>query len=670
MKNLFHNIKLIFTFFGLSTAPSEDAGLNSTYGYSTTPKGELHALVIFVAFEEDSTQENPIWPYDEIPSFAIGENNALFNKSAKQIGSHQNISKWYSDMSMGEFTFTGSIYPKQIIVPMRTNSWGMPIQSLINRDVVKQLKRDTVFDWSRFDKRENGSEWEKDVSRSQPDGELDYVIFMYRIPGSKGMAAVRSQWNKLKIQDSVLHITDGFTSVNTSSDPRTILSEFIHEFGHSLMIAPHIGNANGVVGEYLQSSYAWGMACPDRRLFHTANAWERWYLGWTDIKYDLNNLSDNGVYEIRDFVTTGDAIRIKVPNADSYLWIENHQKLNDFDRPRYDFDAFGDPNKLPNKGLAIYLENISNDRSKIHSFGRNANGIEVLHPRGKFDFIPELDSVYNISKWWNQKTNDYNNEGANPTSGSSMIQPILFDYDNNGKVGYSDNANLTFGKNEMKTMLMVDGVEVYGPFAEDLTFQEGHLIDVGSNPMIIERLRRPKSQKDRIEQHLNNISITALSTDADGTIKVKIEYNQPIIQSHQVWKGEDIILKNDADFQGLNNQLIISSEGSLTLDQCKSVLREKRLNSGYYAYPTRLIIKDGTMLEIKSGGQLKLKNDSKLIIEEGAQLVFDQIDNFKLESSCTIVLRKGARVIVAGNSKKTEEEVVINSETDLAALIR
>ena len=51
------------------------------------------------------------------------------------------------------------------------------------------------------------------------------------------------------------------------------------------------------------------------KMFQGFNAWERWYLGYIDPTM-INNEGDireTNEFVLRDFITTGDAVRIKLP---------------------------------------------------------------------------------------------------------------------------------------------------------------------------------------------------------------------------------------------------------------------------------------------------------------------------------------------------------------------
>lgn len=98
---------------------------NSTNGWVHTPKGHLHILVIFIS---DLNQEPlPAWgglPYlpsaighwspSLIPNWAMASSNSLLDETPATIGNNKNLSLFYREMSRGQFTLTGDVFPELI----------------------------------------------------------------------------------------------------------------------------------------------------------------------------------------------------------------------------------------------------------------------------------------------------------------------------------------------------------------------------------------------------------------------------------------------------------------------------------------------------------------------------------------------------------------------------
>lgn len=131
---------------------------------------------------------------------------------------------------------------------------------------------------------------------------------------------------------------DTFTQFNSGTrNPFSILR---HEFNHGLF-GPnqfHTGGSHSYGGgKYIPDQGGWSMMGGAGSSFQTCNAWDRDRLDWKgsgktlnisavdatnselDADLDATNPNNAGIYILRDFITTGDALRIKL------LFYPNHR---------------------------------------------------------------------------------------------------------------------------------------------------------------------------------------------------------------------------------------------------------------------------------------------------------------------------------------------------------
>lgn len=130
---------------------------HSYYGSLHTPKGELHGLIIFIGFNDtDAGDDVAGWYHDQIPDWAQGDYNEVFDKDDSQIGTVKNMTDYYYNMSDGQFVFTGEVFPEQIpVTPSIIPGVGLDANEAIN-DAVDYINANyTTYDWSRFDNRKN-----------------------------------------------------------------------------------------------------------------------------------------------------------------------------------------------------------------------------------------------------------------------------------------------------------------------------------------------------------------------------------------------------------------------------------------------------------------------------------------------------------------------------------
>jgi len=378
--------------FEMPFMPTETS--SSTYGYVHTPKGHLHMLVIFVGYNNTTSADDvgtpgteTYWAHDDIPNWAKGDINHLFCKEIEDIGEEKNLSSFYYTVSDGEFLVTGEIFPEQVMVD--PGEW--------QDSVIRRINENPDYDnynWGRFDLRTNCPAFNYDNSTSSPDNKLDYVYFVFRnlsaFTGNSGVGGTHHVTTNYGGTTQIFTICDGHTAKYCFNSPKHHWIFYKHEFAHNLYLSSHYlgANGSGADGMYYYVAKGWGLMASWHEQWDVANSWESWWLGWIEPQV----ITQNGIYTISDFITTGDAIKIPIPNtSEEYLWIENHRhKLNypftgiDFDnKPFYD-----PPSNAP--GLFVFVTKLCDDRSdpgEMTQFSlASTNFIKPLNANGNWDF--------------------------------------------------------------------------------------------------------------------------------------------------------------------------------------------------------------------------------------------------------------------------------------------
>jgi len=433
---------------------SLSSGSLSSNGNAITPKGELHVLVLFISFDDNTNTifdtdfpNDPTalryWAPNDLPNWAKGESNDLFDKTTATIGQKKNLSNWFSIMSKGAFTVTGEVFPEMIVLPAsaRTSS---PQQLALNQIINNPAYAN--YPWSNFDRRsrKGRGSWDVDNSNTAPDGWIDYVFVIHREQGvTTGSASV--DFNSNVEPKVALGATASSFNLNDPLD--NMRGYFLHELAHHTHMEGHYNGANDVRsdGNFFTNSHGWGFMGSYLPQFETANAWERWWLGWH------NPIEVNGdvTLWLRDYMFHGDAVRIPLPGApEDELWLEYHSRVlrNITPIPPSDFDrkpVFGNPpGTQPGPGLYGYVTKGKTDKS-IPFNNDQTNFIRHLHKEGNKDFKYVRDASlpsYAPSRYAYWVEND------NPMSGYSKYQGILNDYDEDGLIqkSFSDgNTSIT-----------------------------------------------------------------------------------------------------------------------------------------------------------------------------------------------------------------------------------
>ncbi|MBF9219688.1 hypothetical protein [Hymenobacter ruricola] len=174
---------------------------SSTFGYAFTPQGDLKVLVVFVGFMEDilsgpngcGSYNAPEWAQDPVQGsgFGVGEtfpanytSVCYTNPTQFSLGAtDQSVSNFLYQMSRtspNPLKVTFGTFPKRINVPASGRSFGDFFgyaQDTINAAAAQF----PAFNWGQYDQRTNNPRFNFDNSATGPDGQLDYVIFCFRV---------------------------------------------------------------------------------------------------------------------------------------------------------------------------------------------------------------------------------------------------------------------------------------------------------------------------------------------------------------------------------------------------------------------------------------------------------------------------------------------------------
>jgi M6 family metalloprotease-like protein len=292
-------------------------------GKHVTSKGELRTLIINVIFKDDTTNESEGWKISktELPTWS----KTLLNKTTELNFSHQNLTQYFFEMSNGNFMFYGDVYPK-VIVPQYGQSHYKSIGE-VNTEILTKL--DAEIDFSKYD---NWSKGKDGKYINTPDGKVDMIFILYRnfenkLFFNKGWTGIAHLYLSEDIEtDDGVKISTGRLDKGSGIQSRGGYNGYdytkyvlAHEFGHFLFGAFHIENTTNLA--LMTGGPVWNAS----RGMHS---WERYKLGWMNYKdIPLNTNSD---IELDDYITTGEAARLKITENEWYV-LENHQQLSNND---------------------------------------------------------------------------------------------------------------------------------------------------------------------------------------------------------------------------------------------------------------------------------------------------------------------------------------------------
>jgi hypothetical protein len=683
---IFFYLSFFLSTFLVGQTPEKETR-KSYYGGVFTPKGDFRVLIVPVIFKDgcetnpkfqnndvaihgwqmkdgrrlpdmvdEETGECPLWIFNKPEHFETYKDSNLYNES-----------NLFYQVSQRQFRFMGDVFKDSTGKPMviEIEPQGGFHWSHMNRKALEEMKRvNPNFDWSPYDQRKNNPQYKFDNSiNPEPDKVVDYIIFIYRYrpnwgqqphpsmrgwPGSGGGFASPSG-TQLETYNGY-KFSEGFTMMWGSG-------VFMHELAHTLYNLPHLWGANSTVGDYFyQTNVGWG-ATASISMFKMFSAWESWYMGFlkpvADIK-TADDLRNTNQFILRDYFSSGDALRIEIPfSGGQHLWVENHQKIHPFDEHVWAGNKIGaDQVATTAAGTYIYVENVAGSQETIiGALSTACNGTKLLNAAGNYDYS-YIDESPSKNAWGNEMYR-FRREAANPISGTNPFHQYRDDFNKDGTISVNTNYNSARNEGagiaceEISPDSFVNLYHNFGVYDKDKAFyysrtpgfQPGDILDMGSNPMIINYPKYKMNEAQLEPIYLNGLKLEFFSTGVSHEIMLRVSFKETMLENNQRWAGNIILPNITADNAP---DLIIQIARVLTINNSKVPNRHTKTEQGDFINPTKLTI--------AAGASLHLKRKSKIIVESGSSLELEKGARLELEKKARIVIKPGAKLILNGNS--------------------
>ena len=664
-----------------STQRSLSSEQHFEYGGVFTPRGNLRILIVFVSYGEPyDSQDVDGWPVDsDLPTWAHPDSPAVFYSDFSvfptDIYSDTNrlsVSNFYYQMSNGTFKLIADYYPTRVRVDVSpTDTWG-----IIHKKALEQLSNS--INWSLYDNRTNFPNYYFDNSNSNPDNKIDYIVFCHRFSWSWDLVPMdtsnytsvngfsnTSIYGIFPIVGSEYSVTnDGFTFITGGGRP---FSVFIHEIGHKLYDAPHYAGNNNVCGPFFyEPSAGWGCMGTEF-VYSCAAGWERYILNWTpnitangvnsDISTTANLTTNNGIFILRDFITTGDAIRIKVKsgrNTKQYLWLENHQCLSTFDGGLIRGHYCGMDIDESKRGLAAYVELYSQYKEHYLDLLHNSNGVHWISRYGNHDFTIDNSTTSLCEK----HPHKVHKGEANPIGGQSVNEYLRHDINGDGEIGHNTHYNNPHNQNEQNEVIQLD---TEGPTAKYITgtglqFQVGDKVGIARNPCV---RNIPRYTNKLGDYFLNGISFEILDQLQDGSMVVKVRLDDVAIDRDVRWAAAGIVL---TDITG-DSRPDVDVQPSVTIDIDKSGTPNRHKLPGEnttptytlddFITPTTFACQDGSYFKQEENSRVNVKNQSTLVLESGSLYEVGDGAVLDIKGTGCLHIKAGAKLKVVGSGRVT-----------------
>jgi hypothetical protein len=597
--------------------------------------------------------------------------------------SDQSVSNFYYQQSRtvdGEpFKVTYEFFPHRINVPILPDDQGnIYFTKFISRayDTIQSRFNDASWYeyFAQFDQRTNSNFQFDNSVNPTPDGKIDYLLILFRFNsppsdnqslewmgsiGHDAWAGVPGRTITFANGNSI-GFNKGFTVQKGIKSYNTFASLFIHEDGHTFYNGPHVFGANSVVGEYFYTGNGWGGIATQPRIYYSYNAWDRWWLNWIEIKYDLSSNEHNGAYILEDFITTGDAMRLKLPTPDGqYVWFENRTGHTVFDE-RLGYTKDGAQNSIPSAshGVVGFVEAISDNQTSVSVFSKGANSLRAINPNGNFDYEWSSYRDGNAApEWWGNRIYNFTTVQDNPFSPHNSLTAIRDDFfgdsihfSPNGEISFDTNTNSpNKQKREQFSVIEQNGEVVYGPTGHNIAFSPGTKLSISTNPGLIALQKYSREDKKLDPIYLHGLSVEVLYYVGSGVNRkavINVKYDDYEVDRDVRWTG-DIILPADVP-------LVLNEGKILTVDKSGTPNRHTLTPAGDFINPTKLTFEEGagftlganSTMYVKMGSTLHLKPQSKLTITEGAKLYIQANSIYSIDDCAELEILPGGKVIV------------------------
>lgn len=658
---------------------------SSRHGYILPSTGVIRVLLIFVEIQYDDPTLDPSangtaeWPKGQLPLWKDSLFDPFASKTPRGI-----FTKYYYDASFGNLIVLGdylvSSVNEQKPFTIKTNSTKISVSEILKQiSATKGFRTKHHLQQKDFDLLTLTHIGHPKISPSIDNPlRYDHVCIIVR---NTIFPKHLSGWTASNCSSALFgYNCDSYSFICTHGVlPFNI---FLHEFNH-LLIGGNNFHAGGSHSKKAGASYfvhiqgGWSMMSAAYRSLLTPNAFDRYRLGWkpsdkqwflsainsdgTEIPTDLTpyNSQHQGTYVLRDFMTTGDAIRIRLPHIPSnqfqqWLWIENHQKLSPFDKFQYETDPCM-PKAL--KGLYMFIQIDHEQIEGTNVFDRFADYIYPLPASGFFDFKWYDHTIQN--NWCLNNENYYpisfEKSLPNPLSGNHLQELIFFDYNNDNKIDIEEYRIPASLHRDTNYRIFLP---LYGSDEFAFVPSKHKYISNSTNPPTTNRMTCVSASTqifnlkspDVRSVYLNGITIEIIGHHPiyKDAIVIKVKFNDFVVRNNVRWCADTIVFRSMQNSKP--DTLIINPKVKVTIDRGLAATKLERQNNDYYTNPSIFVVDSGAVIWLKRKSEIRLENNSQMILKDNALIILEKLSKIKLSGNSNIIIYPNAKIIK--NQKK------------------
>lgn len=684
-------------------------------GYIIPPEGRHHLLLIYVNIIYDTVISDPvasneIWPQSSVEGINVDTASwpvylSSFIDTANTPGQADGMfTRLFDESSFSNLIITGD----HMIVNLRhsTISNGEKFDNIALFDTVLSFinqhgglntihGKSSITDFSTIDSTRFDC-----VMFIVRNSTTDYGFF-----GVGNGSAGSGDWIKLLTAEG-----KKFSAVSTtvqcvgnsdiSLNPTSIV---VHEFSHLLFGSNsfHTSGGHSWGGRmcFPGIQYGYGLMGGASSGLVNCNGFDRYRAGWmspenntgwpvtaSGVLSDICKEDGDQSFILRDFLSTGDVVRIKLPYiqppaSNQYIWLENHKilesKLNFLQ-----FENTNDCRPIAAKGIYAYYQvgkdTLDGARNNVYP-GYDTDNLKIICANGFYDQQYQGTIPGNCI---NTGPFDYFIDYApNPLAGNSDLSAYFIDIPGDDTLKPGLHAKNAMAKTYYHSP--DDTVKNLPYLMSDINAFNGmNEIGIGTNPAPFNTITfyhnptlendiwvtKPRDEfRNLPEVYLSGLKISMIPLD-DDDYQVDISWNNFHLEEDVRWTANIALIE----------ELYIQDGVTLLLDQNQThntIYRNPV--SGLFSAPTRFRCADGSKMVQHNGSSVVLKNKSTILLENGSQYlveggnlnvnsesilqissggVFEQHSgsSVNIENESTLLIKQGGHYIIDGGNTTIE----------------
>lgn len=677
--------------------------LSTEAGYWLPTRDTLYVLVVFAEVDYSACGEDPYerqygnpWPKDEAGRTLPPKDAPLLLDAFVGDTLQGLVTRTYGEASFGQLVILGDYVPWVIRVPC---SWLPRSSYSLTEEVALVLRAwgDSTFRtgrglwWQVFDRwqllppRYGLPKPRAPTSDSAYRPRLDVLFVIWRnlayrlgaqppFPCNYGFGL----WS-CDFKGALGPFTGGVelaSSYTTCGGALAAGVGFLAEFFHGLYGGNHWHTAGGAgLHTFPIRPMVRGLSVQGGDPIY-AIGYDRWLMGWKapQKRYLLSALSLEGEevptdlalpskpqrwrFYLRDFMTSGDVVRIRLPYTEvggpqvkaQYLWLENRRFLAStevwasYSARRCPDNPFADcPKGVP--GLYAYIQ-VGKDQKE----GADIYTTNPAHPNGLGSWIFWLlaDGRYDYyfdtlrcqmpnpalpCNWGHRNIPiDLAKSLPNPFLGLSDFY-LAFDENGDGRLYSGDNALL--GMSYVENDSVIHTYRAGGDAWDGFSRKSGRWrLSMETNPAPVpvytlisaEGYRGPSVAKpapyDNRVIWLSGLAVEILAERPDGALLIEVRWDDFAIRGAHRWCGDIRVSKNPFDSAAAS---LVVRRGTIVLDRSESPVYawgrsyDSVAKRWWFSDTSQLVLREGAIAELV-GGRIVLRGGSKLLLEPGSLL--------------------------------------------------